>query len=261
MGLGADVLVVAGQQDQVANRLRRDLEKAGRRVALLDGRTAARLFTIRVRPDGPIVTPTLPIFVRASAWWYDPHSADADEQFLRAEAHATFWAATALSRTPVINRIGSGSAVGRLTAAALAEPPVPETAIEIHASSPGFIESGTDDTIWGEDGEFRVGALAELRPDEPLRARRVNLTALYEIVTIVGDRAFSATTDPRSVELDLAQRSLVLCRRFELHFATVTWAVDEQGATPVRLNPAPEEGELRYIWPDVSAALRADLTI
>ena len=260
MGFVADVLIVAGREDAVADRLLRDLERIGRRVAVLNGPSAARLFTIRVRPEGATVAPSPPMFVRASAWWYSDSSADADERFLRAEAYAAFWAAAALSKSAVINRIARAGGGGRMTASALAAAiGTPDPAFDIYASGPEFIENRTGETIWGEDCEFRVGSIAELRRGEPLRARKLNPAALYEIVTVVGDRAFSATTDPRTAEFDLAERSAGLCRRIDTHFATVTWAIDEQGATPVRLNPSPEEAELRYAWRDISQALCTDL--
>jgi hypothetical protein len=261
MALAADVLIVAGQRDRVADRLRRDLEKIGRQVAWLDGPSAARLFTIRVRTDAVTVVPSPAMFVRGSAWWHDRGSSDADGQFLRAEAYATFWAASVLSKAAVINRIPAGGGIGRMTAGALAALlPTGNPASDIYASGPEFIVRNGDDSLWGEDLEFRVGAIAELRRGEPLRARRVNPTAPYEIVIVVGDRAFPATTDPRTAELGLPERSVVLCRRLGLHFAAVTWAVDEQGATAIRLNPAPEETEVRYSWREVSQALSEDLT-
>jgi hypothetical protein len=261
MGFAADVLIVAGKEDTVADRLRRDLERIGRRAEVLDGPAAGRLFTILVQPGGATVTPSPPMFVRASAWWYDDSSADMDERFLRAEAYAAFWAAAALSKAVVINRAARGGGGGRMTAGALAAAmgTLDAGARDIYASGPEFIEYSGGDTIWGEDSEFRAGSISELRPREPLRARKLNPAALYEIVTVVGDRAFPATTDPRSAELDLAGRSAALCRRVATHFATITWAIDEQGATPVRLNPSPEEPELRYAWRDVSRALCADL--
>lgn len=260
MGFAADVLIVAAKEDRVADRLRQELEGIGKRAAVLDGPSAARLFTIRVQPDGATVTPAPPMFIRASAWWYDDISADADERFLRAEAYAAFWAAAALSKAVVINRTARGGGGGRMTAGALAAAMGTQGgASDIYASGPEVIENGTGETIWGEDCEFRVGSIAELRRGEPLRARKLNPAALYEIVTVVGDRAFSATTAPRTVDLGLAERSAALCRRFDTHFATVIWALDEHGATPVRLNPSPEEGELRYAWRDVSQALCADL--
>jgi hypothetical protein len=228
---------------------------------VLDGPSAARLFTIRVQDDGVRVEPSPAIFVRPSAWWHDRASGDADEQFLRAEAYATFWAVTALSKAVVINRIPASGGIGRMTAGALAAALHPANgASDIYASGPELIVENSDEFVWGEDLEFRVGAIAELRRGEPLRARRVNPAALYEIVTVVGDRAFPATTDPRTAELELLDRSAVLCRRLGLHFAAVTWAVDEQGATAIRLNPAPEEAELRYAWREVSLALCEDLT-
>jgi hypothetical protein len=261
MAFAAGVLIVAGKKDRVADRLRRDLERIGRRAEILDGPSAARLFTIRVQPSGATVKPSPPMFVRASAWWYNDSSADADERFLRAEAYAAFWAAAALSKSVVINRIARSGGGGRLTAGALAAAmgALDAAARDIYASGPEFIENSCGEAIWGEDCEFRIGSISELRPGEPLRARKVNPTALYEIVTVVGDRAFCATADPRSAELDLADRSAALCRRVDTHFATITWAIDELGATPVRLNPSPEEPELRYAWRDVSQALCTDL--
>ena len=261
MGFAADVLIVAGKEDRVADRLRQDLDKIGRRAEILDGPSAARLFTIRVQPEGATVTPSLPMFIRSSAWWYDDSTADADERFLRAEAYAAFWAAAALSKGVVINRTARGGGGGRMTAGALAcaMGPPGATAYDIYASGPEFIENGTGETIWGEDCQFRVASISELIPGEPLRARKLNPAALYEIVTVVGDRAFSATTDPRSTELGLTERSTALCRRIDTHLGTITWAIDEHGATPVRLNPSPDEAELRYAWRDVSQALCADL--
>src|SRR5579862_6726668 len=100
MTFSPEVVIIAGAQDVVANRLRLALEQKGRRVSQLDGPSAARIFTIYVRDGKGTVTPDIPLFVRASAWWREAPSADPDENFLRAEAYATFWAATALSAAP-----------------------------------------------------------------------------------------------------------------------------------------------------------------
>src|SRR5262249_7856476 len=151
---------------------------------ILDGPSAARLFTVRVQPEGAIVTPAPPTFIRSSAWWYNDGSADADERFLRAEAYAAFWAAAALSKAVVINRTARGGGGGRMTAGDLATAMGTHdaTACDIYASGPEFIDNGTGETIWGEDCEFRVASISELRPGEPLRARKLNPAALYEIV-------------------------------------------------------------------------------
>jgi hypothetical protein len=50
MGLAGDVPIVAGQEDRVAARLRRDLENIGRQAVMLDGPSAARVFMIQRLP-------------------------------------------------------------------------------------------------------------------------------------------------------------------------------------------------------------------
>jgi hypothetical protein len=89
----------------------------------------------------------------------------------------------------------------------------------------------------------------------------VNLAALYEIVTVVGRRAFPATRDTRTTELRLIERSLAITQQINVHFATITWAIDPQAATPARLNPAPEESEVRYAGGEVADALCEDLQL
>ena len=109
------VLIVARADDAIACRLRSALENRGWRVEWLDGPGAARRFTIRVGPETTVVTPNMPIFVRPSAWWLkEPDSAD--ERFLRAEAHAAFWAAAAVTPAPVINRPARNGIAPRMTA-------------------------------------------------------------------------------------------------------------------------------------------------
>jgi hypothetical protein len=257
-----DVLIVAREDDSVALRLRQALEKRGRRVSHHDGPTAARLFTIRVASGATSVVPSLPMFVRASAWWHKPQSESADERFLRAEAYATFWSAAALSKVPVINRPGPDGSVGRMTAGGLASilsaPPTARRS-ETHVSCPELL-GATAEELWGEDQDFRVAPVAQFRRGTPLRARAVNPGALYEVVTVVGKRGLCATSDPRSVELRLPARSVALVERAGVHFATVTWVVEDGDAAPVRLNATPEEFELRYHWSDVADALCEDLT-
>jgi hypothetical protein len=255
------VLIVAGPHDGAAIHLREALEAKGQTVAQLDGPAASRLFTVRVGPDKTSVEPDLPMFVRASAWWYDDAAADADERFLRSEAYAAFWAAATLSRAPVINRPTGEGAVGRLTAAELRARLKSEPALavrELHASGPELITDATD-SMWGEDANFLTARVADLRHGCPLRARDLNPCALYEIVTVVGGRGFAATTDSRTTELGLIGLSVKHAREAGAHFATVTWAIDEKGAEPIRLNAAPEEQELRYSWTEVSEALWEDL--
>jgi len=254
-----DVVLIARHDDGVAIRLRECLQLRGARVALVDGPGAARLFTVRGTQEGTAVTPQLPVFIRPSAWWHVDTDDSADARFLRGECHATFWAALALTDATVINRLRRTGAIHRLTAAALAGSPTAGRApvVESFASGPDQFDDA--EGLWGEDIDYRTGALATLSADVPLRARRVEIDAGYEIVTVVGERAFAATTHPRTLGASLGPRSVGLVAGAGLHFATVTWALTAEDELPVRLNPAPDESELRYVWSDVSAALCADL--
>jgi hypothetical protein len=254
-----DVILIARRDDGVAVRLREALEARGRRAMQLDGPAAGRFFTLRGGAAGTAVEPQVPVFIRPSAWWHVDTEDSADARFLRGESFAAYWAATVLSTAKVINRPSPTSQVYRLTAAAIAAMAAADTAAmsEIFASGPDQIDEKA--AMWGEDAEFRTGPVAGLRPDMPLRARRVETDARYEIVTVVGARTFPATTDPRTEADSIGPRSAALARAAHIHFAAVTWAVTETDAVPVRLNAAPEESELRYVWSDVAAALCDDL--
>jgi hypothetical protein len=256
-------MLVAGRQDAVADRLEAALAGRGNRVLRCDGMSAARRFTILVTDKGPEVTPSCPLFQRASAWWHSPiRDESADERFLRAEAWATFSAAAALSRASVINRPSRAGLPGRAAtgeiAAAMAVASC-DAVRETYVSSADIIGVARVET-WGEDDAHKTAPVDEFDPSQPIRTRKVDLDALYEIVAVVGARGFSATTDPLSVELNLVERSVAIARRFEAHFATVTWSVVDGTATPVRFNNAPEEPELRYVWPEILDALCEDLT-
>jgi len=249
------VLIVAHQNDAVAFRLRQELECRGAMVHYYNGPSAARLFTIHVGSHSTSVAPSLPMFVRPSAWCQQPAD-HADEQFLRAEAYATFWAAAALSPSLVINRPWPDGSVGRLTwgklTAVLDSHPAGSDS-EIYVSGREIFKA--DDSTWGEDWEFHVSRIAQFKSGTPLRARKVSPGTLYEIVTVVSERGFPATADPRTVEFQLVERSVALAEKAGVYFASITWAVDENGAAPVRLNPAPQQFELRYNWHQVADAL------
>ena len=257
MGVLGDVLLISRPEDGVTRGLETALTARGHSATWLDGPGAARLFTIRVTAAGDQVVPDLPMFVRPVTWWDTDTEAEPDARFLRNECFATFWAAAALCGRPVINRPTPGGPVYRLTAGSLRTHGAGRG--EIHASGPEQIAEDDDGAFWGENAEYRVGALATLPADVPVRVRRVNVGAGYEIVTVVGAQAFPATTDARSAVHDLAARSIELARQFGVQFATVTWAVTDDMAEAVRLNPTPYESELRYRWADVLDALCHDL--
>ena len=255
-----DILIVAGAQDGVAVKLGVALKTRGRGVLHLDGHSAARLFTIRRGLGSSFVEPHCPMFVRTSAWTYSCPVKDADERFLRTEAYVTFWAAAALTSAPVINRPPPDGARAQFYWAAINAALGLQQSVgaEMHASGPEMIDSSHGD-VWGENVHSQLGPVALLPVDVPLRARKVNPQVRYDIVTVVGTRAFPATRDSRVADLELHNRSIVLAQKFELHFATVTWTIDEHSATPVRVSAAPEENELKYNWENTVDALCEDL--
>lgn len=269
------VAIVASAQDQVAAGLACALEQRGSPVLYLDGPAAARLFTIRIMGSSADVRPSLPMFIRPSAWWWrGEEPATSDERFLFGEQYAAVWAAAALSSAVVINRPGHIGWPGHLTPGAirpLLGPDARAATAELHASGPERVnidgascgaeqsDDGSTFVSWGQNAELAEGPIRDLPRGVPLRARKVNPHALYEVVTVVGTRAFSATSDPRTASLDLVPRSLELVNRVAVHFASVTWAVHGATAEPVRLNTNPHDGELRFAWGEVESALCEDL--
>jgi hypothetical protein len=196
------------------------------------------------------------MLVRSSAWWYENANLNADQLFLRAESYAAFWAAAALSSAPVFNRPGPDGAGAQMKYGELASLFKTGARLngEVHARSSDLLaENG--ELMWGEDANFLTAPLSQLPPGVPVRARSLDPNALYEIVTVVANQAFPATTDRRTIDLDLAGQSLAFARRLNVHFATVTWAVTDDGARAIRLNPSPEAYEIRYAWAAISAAL------
>jgi len=254
-------LIVASPRDELACQLHEAVSRRGRRCTLLDGPSAARLFTIRVGEGGAHVSPDIPLFIRASAWPRQ-EGASEDERFLRREAYATFWAAAALCKSPVINRPAGRSSMARLTISAIASRMglrPGDKHSELYVSKPAMALGRLDPPIWGEDIDFRTSEISALRPDVPARLRTVDVDARYEIVSIVGTRAFAATDDPRTRRGGLPARSRKMAAHFGLHFASVTWMVNADTATPLRVSGEPSMAELRTCRDAVLEGLCEDL--
>jgi len=259
---GSDVLIVAGSDDLVANRVADDLQARRVSTEWLDGPTAALRFTVEMTGSAVAVDPVVPMFIRPSAWWARVPSDDVDAVFLRSEQYATLWAAAALTTAPVLNRPRRRAASERWTAAAITviDPAADARIYEVHASASSEVPCGSEPDWWAEDAKYRVTPLAEAAEGWPVRARRINPDALYEIVTVVGDAGFAATRDPATSRYGLVERSIALVHRAAFGFAAVTWAIDDHGPLPVQLNAAPEEHEIMYAWDGIGAALAGALT-
>ncbi len=251
-----DLLLVAATHDRFAQRFRKFVTNAGKRVHLIDGLSAARLFTIRVEQETTLVTPVLPMLIRSSAWWHEDCNHDEDEDFLRAEAYAAFWAAASLSPAPVINRPGRHGTTSYLTTGEIASicgGKYSSSVTEFHVSDPTLI--GCPQGMWGEDANYLSAPLATFGQTSCVRARRISDTAVYEVITVVAGDFFAATTDPRTTQFGLGERSLAVVKELGLGFATVTWSVEENDVVAVRVNASPEDHEVQYAWSDISIAL------
>ena len=268
-------MVLASVEDRLATRVARAVEDKGRTALYLDGPAAARLFTVKVDGGAAEVTPALPMFVRNSAWWRSNPPTTADERFIVGENYSMVWAVAALCPATVINRPSRRGWADHFTPGTIApllDGEVPHGLAEVYASSPTVVGIGAKQAgdlpspgpvaaglPWGKNVDQATGPVGDLAQGTPLRARLVDPDALYEVATVVGERAFLSTNDPRSKELHLARRSAQLAARAGLHFATVTWAVHNDQAEPVRLNSDVRESEARFVWPEVENALYEDL--
>jgi hypothetical protein len=251
-----DLLLVADRHDHLAQRFGTLATKAGKRVSQMNGISAARLFTIRVEPQMTTVTPSLPMFVRSSAWWRESPGEDEDEDFLRAEAYATFWAAASLSSAPVINRPGRHGTSTYLTSGEIASifgNRFSSSVKEFHVSSSTFVRD--PEHVWGEDTHYLAAPLSTFSKESCIRARRIGEAPLYEIITVVAGESFAATNDSRTRQFSLGERSSAMARELGLEFATITWSIEGGDVIAVRVNSSPEEHEVRYAWSDIATAL------
>ena len=254
------MLLVAGERDHLATSLLAGLSNRRISSSLLDGLSAARKFTIKREGSTVFIEPDCAIFLRQSAWDNALVVQDSDERFLRAEAFATVWAAATLTQATVINRpvLTGINRIFRTDILAALEPSALDKS-EIHASGPEVLVD--IEGLWGENVESTVGPVEFMPGGIPLRARNVCATARYEVMTVVGQRAFSSTLDPRVAEFKLEEQSISLAQKFKLHFTTVTWSIEGIDAYPIRINSAPQSVELRHNWNQVIESLCDDLVL
>jgi hypothetical protein len=260
------LLIVASHLDTVATRLQVDLGRRGISSKIADGQTSARMFTIRNGEDGSVY-PDMPIFYRMSGWWSESFERSRDEEFLAAECYATFWAAANRILSPVINRPSGWTPMRRMTAGTICCLDATWRRNKRHRTMERYVSDRaqvSDDLgeIWGEDAMYHVLPVADFSPGVPIRCRSIPTSTVgYELVTVVGDKAFVASSDPRSRKHAVAKRSVKLARVANLHFCSLTWEITSSSAEAVRIDPAPHEHELRYRWTDIVSALAEDLLL
>jgi hypothetical protein len=267
------IAIVADPNDDVAIKVGLALESRGHEVVNLDGPSAARTFTTSLQEGVAQVHPKLPIFLRASAWWATSKEYTLDQGFLLEENYGALWAATALSSAVVVNRprneprveaLGVGSIHHLFGSHAVAPRKVQSHArfnqAEVRANCPNRVRlKKPGQSLWGRNIDGLSAPLEELPFGVPLRARAFDIDEAYEIIAVVGERAFPATCDPATSELGLEGRTVKLAQLAGLQFATVWWAVSQPGALAVRIDPNPAFEHIVYSWPDVQDALCTEL--
>jgi hypothetical protein len=258
------LLIVASHLDTVATRLQADLARRGISSKVADGQTSARTFTVRNGLDCSIY-PDMPIFYRTSGWWSNSSERSRDEEFLAGECYATFWAAANRISSPVINRPSGWTPMRRMTAGTICcleaarRRNKRDHTVESYVSDRAQVSDDLGE-IWGEDAMYRVLPAADFSPGTPIRCRCIPTSTVgYELVTVVGGKAFVATSDAKSKKHAVAERSVRLARDANLHFCSLTWEITSSSAEAVRMDPTPLEHELRYRWTDIVSALAEDL--
>jgi hypothetical protein len=252
------LLLVGDDGDPVVAGLAELARAGGRAVTVAPPARAARMFSVACDGARATVEPAVPMLLRAARPRADPR--DEQARFHADELAATLWAAGALSPAPVVNRPGPNGWAGGLSASAAVterRAGVDEGRAETFATAPPG-----DGGWWVEDaGTRRVAVSPDAPGPGPFRMRPAAAWEGYELVAVVGDRAW------RSTALDLGglrlePRSVAACRALGLQFAAVTWGIEPRaaGAAVARIDAFPTAEQLRPCWPDVARALLALLT-
>jgi hypothetical protein len=256
-----DLVVVGEPEDRLAAELAARARAEGRSVLFAGIAACIERIVVATSCDSCRVDPDVPMLLRLPpppATLLPP-----DEAFHRGERLAMLWAAAALCRSPVINRPGTGGFSGRCSpSAALTEiragvfagrtevfsrVPPPPAGMDATGGIWCLQDTVTHSTTCWPDVPVGIG---------PYRARPVDPDEAYELVTVVGESAWRASTVPLE-SLALEARSIALVAALELTFAVVTWAVSRQGArgVPARVNPFPTLEQVRHVWPEVASTL------
>jgi hypothetical protein len=259
-----DLIVIGEPGDRLAANFAATAKAEGHSV-MFDGITASvQRLAIATSQDVCRVLPDVPMLLRLP-----PHPVpllDGDEAFHRGERMAMLWAAAALSRSPVINRPGAGGFAGRCSpSAALTEIRAGVFAgrQEVFSRVPPPPAGDPGGRLWclQDTGTYATACWPHVPVGAgPYRARQVEADEEYELVTVVGERAWRASTVPLE-SLALEARSVALVAALELTFAVVTWGISRQraGGVMARVNPFPTWEQVWHVWPDVASALLAAL--
>jgi hypothetical protein len=254
-------LIVVGQPtDDLAVEVVRLAGVRGYAAALLDAYEAAHLFSIYVEAGRAVVEPDIPLLLRLPSSPVVRTSFDAE--FQSGECLATIWTAAVLCRAPVINRPSGSGFVGLLSFSnALTEmrAGTDSGAFEVFAREMLPPPSDRQDQQWvvQDTGTYRT-AIWPAAPEGygPYRHRYTDADPAYEVVVVLGNRAWRCTTiSPK--DLLLEEKSITLMGRLHLTFGAIVWSIsrDLTAARLVRIDPYPSMDLLQFVWSELGSAL------
>ncbi|MBW4618394.1 MAG: hypothetical protein KME17_03280 [Cyanosarcina radialis HA8281-LM2] len=276
-----DLIIVGDDRDRFANEFAEFSNQQGYNAIVLDVSAAARLFSIRIDRGIAEITPQISILFRIPAPSLQRTSFD--DSFQYGECLATLWAAATLNPATVINRPTNYSLWGRTSPSftltkmragltsphpALAGTPLPnlgegqgvraDQAEVFSLRAPSPPAALVSQQWYVQDAiTYQTAAWPEIPEGEgPYRARCADPNLAYEIVIVLGDRAWRSTAV--SLEhLELEPQSISLLKRLDLTFGAVTWGIspDLQTATLARVDPFPTMEQVQFVWPVLAPAL------
>lgn len=262
---GLDFLIVAGQKDLIVLELDNLASSRGCVSRIVGLEEAARLFSISVGENQPVVEPDIPIFLRPRA--LPPIRENFLSAFHYGECIGTLRAATALMKSPCINRTTKYGFGGRSSPSSVIteiRAGVTNPSLEVFSREllePSILTQqnlGVQDTITFDTAKYPnvpkgIG---------PYKSKLIGPTSDYEIVVVVGRQAWRISTAPID-HLDLEQKSIKILKKLDLIFGAITWSIssDRRIATVARVDPYPSMDQVRYVLQPVIHALIESLVL
>jgi len=211
----------------------------------------ARTLTVEHENARAKVWPETPLLLRPLR---GAGTADEETRFCWNEQFSTLWSAAALTSKPVINRPNECGWGGRITFSSA----LTEQRCHGAVAAPESYWHGLPPPA---DGMFHQDLTTWTTVESPgedayVRSRLLPRCRGWDQVIVVGKSAFRVTAaDLGSWAIE--EESLTVAASLRLEFATVSWAIPEEGTRGVlaRVNPFPALAEVMPVWNEVSSTL------
>ncbi|QNA82759.1 hypothetical protein G4G27_01090 [Sphingomonas sp. So64.6b] len=255
------MLIVSEPGDSFANALAGPIAAAGRIPVCLDATAAAQRFTVMVQDGDAIVTPRIPMIIRAPRV---SGTRSADARFLQGEALAALWAIGALSTAPVLGRPGPmGFGGGCSLSASVNElrGGLRTDRMELFMQGATWPQSDTGWYFKSPDSLEPLSHDQRAAYPGPQRGRYVRPGEQYEFVLVLGRDAW-CRSGQQVAGHDLALDSVMLAERLGLDMALIIWALSEDLHDPylARITPWPHREDIGFAWDAFASAAISHLT-